>query len=127
MFCAVCERVCLYSALKIALPLSPRLLLSLRANLELAPFHWPVKATSHSLPPCTEYFDEAFIFTLDLSSSADERYFRLHTATFIPLYSLMMWRRHFGPVTPPGYRVLLMPAAEKFSVKARPSGKFLMG
>jgi hypothetical protein len=88
-----------------------------RANLELAPFHWPVRATSHFLPPCTEYFDEAFVFALDLSSSPDDRYYRLHTATFIPLYSLMMWRRHFGPVTPPGYRVLLMPAAEKFAVK----------
>ena len=95
--------------------------------MELAPFHWPVKATSHFLPPCTEYFDEAFVFALDLSTSPDDRYYRLHTTTFIPLYSLMMWRRHFGPVAPPGYRVLLMPAAEKFAVKASPETIFMGG
>lgn len=78
-----------------------------------------MKATSLPLPVCTDYFDEAFVFTLDLSSSPDDRYYRLHTTTFIPLYSLVMWRRHFGPVTPPGYRVLLMPAAEDFTIKAR--------
>ena len=93
--------------------------------MDLTNFHWPVKATSNPLPPCTDYFDEAFLFTLDLSSSRDDRYYNLHTATFIPLYSLLMWRRHFGPLAPPGYRVVLMPASEQFNIKARTEAIFL--
>lgn len=52
-----------------------------------------------------------------MSTSPDDRYYRLHTSTFLPLYSLMMLRRHLGPVTSPGYHVALMPAVEDFSVK----------
>lgn len=90
---------------------------SIRANLELSSIHWPIKTTPHSLPPCNNFFDEAFIFILDISTSPDDCYYRLHTSTFIPLYSLMMWRRHFGPVTTPGYRVMLFPAVEDYTIK----------
>ena len=88
-----------------------------RVNAEFSSFHWPVRVTSDPLPLCTHYFDEAFVFTVDTSTSPDDRYYRLHTSTFLPLYSLMMLRRHLGPVTSPSYHVTLMPAVEDFSVK----------
>jgi hypothetical protein len=89
-----------------------------RVNIEFSSFHWPVRVTADPLPLCTHYFDEAFVFSVDMSTSPDDRYYRLHTSTFLPLYSLMMLRRHLGPITSPGYHVTLMPAVEDFSVKA---------
>ena len=87
-----------------------------RLNTELATLPWPITARPHPWPNCTEYFDEAFIFTVD-DSTRDEQYFKLHMSTFIPLFSLMAYREHLGPPIRPGYSVALMPAVEDYSLQ----------
>ncbi len=90
-----------------------------RMNNELSSRLWPMAATSHGWPRCTQYFDEAFVFGVDTSVS-DELYFQLHVKTLMPLYSLLALRKHLGPPPAPGYSVVLLPAVEDYSLKVRP-------
>ena len=87
-----------------------------RLNTELGTLQWPITARPHPWPNCTDYFDEAFIFTVE-DSTRDDQYFKLHMTTFISLFSLMAYREHLGPPTRSGYSVALMPAVEDYSLQ----------
>ena len=87
-----------------------------RLNSELSALAWPVGATNLGWPSCTQYYDEAFVISLD-NSPSDDHYYHLHMSVLIPLYSLLAYRKHLGPPTNPGYTVALLPAIEDYSLQ----------
>lgn len=90
-----------------------------RYNADLSSQLWPISATPSSWPNCSAYYDEAFLFSIDSLSSAslEQSYFTLHVDIFLPLFSLLNVRAHLGPPTRPGYRTVLMPAIEHYSLQ----------
>ena len=94
---------------------------SQRYNADLSSQLWPISATPSSWPNCSAYYDEAFLFSIDSLSSAslEQSYFTLHVDIFLPLFSLLNVRAHLGPPTRPGYRTVLMPAIEHYSLQVR--------
>ena len=50
-------------------------------------------------------------------SPPDELYFDLHVNTFLPLFSFLSIRNHFGPSPKMGYTIALIPAVQMYALQ----------
>lgn len=84
-------------------------------NLNMYP--WLPAFTTGVWPNCTVMYDEAFAFTIDFSAYRSG-YFSLHMDTFLPLFSLLVYRKHFTNNLLGSPRIVLMPTVEDYKLQA---------
>jgi len=79
-------------------------------------YPWLPAFTTGVWPNCSVMYDEAFVFTIDFSAF-HSGYFSLHMDTFLPLYSLLVYRKHFTNSLNGAPRVVLMPTVEDYKLQ----------
>lgn len=79
-------------------------------------YPWLPAFTTGVWPNCTVMYDEAFAFTIDFSAYRSG-YFSLHMDTFLPLFSLLVYRKHFTNNLLGSPRIVLMPTVEDYKLQ----------